>query len=86
MYFWNPLHLIDGEAYWFLYFLAILTAASVATHGWRWLSLRLHEQFVAKKLYMRDAAVTAAHGPVTFYIWFLSGIKCFDLITDRFLT
>lgn len=83
---WNPINIIDGEARWFLTFLAIITLASVATHFWRWLCVRLHQKLAAKDELIKDAAVSAAIGPVAFYIWFLTIIECIDLISDHFFS
>lgn len=83
---WNPINLLDGEVYWFLSLLATLVIAFLATHGWRWICAQLHQQFTAKNFYIKDAAITAAQSPITFYIWFLSIIKCFDFISDRYFS
>jgi MscS family membrane protein len=79
---WNPIHLIDGEAGWFLTFLTVISAAAVATHFLRWLFGKLHVKFQEKAQPLKNAAIAALETPLTSYIWFLSFLKCFDLVTD----
>lgn len=86
MFYWNPIHLVDGEARWFLTFLFVLTVAALATHAWRWLAHRLLKQFQEHKQPIKEAAVAASISPVAFYIWFITGIKCLDLISDQFFS
>ncbi|MCE5293336.1 MAG: mechanosensitive ion channel family protein [Chlamydiales bacterium] len=86
MLLWNVINLIDGEASWFLTFLFILTLASVATHGWRWLSAHLQKKFIARNEPLKNATIQASVLPVSCYIWFITAIECLDLISDRFLS
>jgi MscS family membrane protein len=86
MFCWNPIHLIDGEAGWFLSFLLVITAAAVATRLWRWLCAKLQAAFQEKSQPLKDAAIGALEKPFTYYIWFLALLKSVDLVMDKFLS
>jgi len=80
---WNLINLLDGEAGWFLAFLAILTLASVLTHGWRWLSAKLQAKFVRQGKLLKNAAIQASILPVSCFIWFVAVVCILDLLSDR---
>lgn len=83
---WSPINLVDGEAQWFLSFLAILTIAAVSTHLWRWVCGYFSQKFHLTSQFFKEAAVKATILPVIFYIWFLAFLQIADLISDQFFS
>lgn len=83
---WSLINLIDGEARWFMTFLAILTFAAVATHLWRWAAVALGHKFQAKNQFFKEASIKASLLPVVFYIWFVAFLKVADLVSDEFFS
>ncbi len=79
---WNVINLLDGEAGWFLAFLAILSFASILSHGWRWLSQKL----VHENTPIKNSWVQASILPVSCFIWIVAAVYILDLLSDRLLS
>ncbi len=79
---WNVINLLDGEAGWFLAFLAILSFASILSHGWRWLSQKLTSDYTP----IKNGWVQASILPVSCLIWFVAVVSILDLLSDRLLS
>jgi MscS family membrane protein len=86
MFLWNPVNLMDGEANWFLLFLAILAVATLTTHFWRLFCEKMCTKFLSKNRYLAEAVVSSALRPVMFFVWLFTFFISLDLITDRFIS
>jgi len=77
---------MDGEAEWFLLFLAILAVATIATHFWRSLCERLIKASCEDNRPLQKVLLSSVQTPVIFYIWFFAAFIIIDLITDKYFS
>jgi MscS family membrane protein len=83
MFLWNPINLVDGEARWIGKTLLYIGCTFILSKGLGILIRRLSSKIKnASFSLLSDSIFT----PFIFFIWYLTALLCFDLVTDNLLS
>ncbi len=83
LFLWNPINLIDGEAYWVAWGVIYITTALLLS---KVLGIALrhgNKKFDTSSFYVFS---TALYTPAIAFIWYLAALYSIDLVTDAFFS